>query len=162
MSYDSKDASKQYLRMKIESATPIGLVVILYDGGIKFLKKALLDIENKRVMGYVDNVVKAQNILRELRDSLDMNVDQIAPQLRSLYTYMLKRLIAATVEKTPEPAQEVLKMMESLRGTWDKVRAMAESGQLEIVKKDSAEIRQQLPTAQQKSHPQAPSISLRG
>ncbi|MDX9703169.1 MAG: flagellar export chaperone FliS [Candidatus Auribacterota bacterium] len=162
MAYDSNDPSKQYLRMKIESATPIGLVVILYDGGIKFIKKALVDMDNKSIMGFVDNVVKAQNILRELRDSLDMSIDQIAPQLRSLYTYMLKRLIVAAVEKTPEPAQEVLKMMESLRGTWDKVRSMAESGQIDVIKRDKSEVHQHSLKPNPIVHPQAPSISLQG
>lgn len=161
MAYDSNDASKQYLRMKIESATPIGLVVILYDGGIKFLKKALDELNKKRVMGYVDNVIKAQNIVRELRDSLDMSVDSIAPQLRTLYSYMLKRLVNASVEKTGEPAEEVLRMMESLRATWDKVRVMAETGQVEVPKRTDQQVVQQQ-ASKPNVPPQAPSFSIRG
>lgn len=160
MALNPKEASKQYLRMKIESASPISLVVLLYDGGIKFLKKAIDELHHKRVMGYSDNIIKAQNVVRELRDSLDMKVEEIAPQLRALYSYMLKRLLSATIEKTEEPVQEVLRMMESLRETWDKVRAMAESGQVECPKRKEAMIIQEAPKPNYPNS--APTISIRG
>ncbi|MCD6460872.1 flagellar export chaperone FliS [bacterium] len=160
MAIDSSGASKHYLKMKIESASSVGLVVILYDGGIKFLRKAVNEYKEKRYMGFVDHVIKAQNVIRELRDSLDMSVEEIAPQLRSLYTYMLKRLVNATVEKVTPPAEEVLSMLESLRATWDKVRAMAESGQVELPKSNNVLVRQEL--SKNSNRPTAPSISIRG
>lgn len=145
MSIDRNEASRQYLKMKIESASPIKLVVILYDGGIRFLTKALDELEHKRIMGFSDNIIKAQNVIRELRDSLDMSIDEIAPQLRSLYVYMLKRLIEASVSKKPEPAQEVLRMLDSLREAWDKVKQMYESGQLAPEAKHQQHIAQRTP-----------------
>jgi len=160
MSYDFNAASKQYLRMKIESSSAIGLVIILYDGGIKFLSKACEELSNKRIMGFTDNIVKAQNVIRELRDSLDMNVTDIAPQLRALYSYMLKRLIMASVEKNIEPITEVLKMMESLRETWEKVKNMAESGQIEMPKKQ--ELGEKKISAKPIAPNHAPSIFIRG
>ncbi len=160
MSYDFNSASKQYLRMKIESSSSIGLVIILYDGGIKFLNKAMEELCNKRIMGFTDNLIKAQNVIRELRDSLDMNVTEIAPQLRALYSYMLKRLIMASVEKNDEPIKEVIKMLESLRETWEKIKNMAESGQIEIPKRSEPGIKHV--TAKPVAQNHAPSIFIRG
>ena len=162
MAINSADASKQYLKMRIESSSPIGLVVILYDGAIKYLNRAMEEHALKHHMGFVDHVVKAQNILRELRDSLDMNVDDIAPQLRALYSYMLKRLIVSTVEKEFAPAEEVLKMLESLRNTWDKVRVMAETGQIEVLQKEPVQIRQEAPRSNFPDSPPGDGISIRG
>ncbi len=163
MAINSADASKQYLKMRIESSSPIGLVVILYDGAIKYLNRAMEEHALKHHMGFVDHVVKSQNILRELRDSLDMNVDDIAPQLRALYSYMLKRLIVSTVEKELAPAEEVLKMLESLRNTWDKVRVMAETGQIEVLQKDPpVQIRQEAPRSNFPDSPSGDGISIRG
>jgi len=160
MAYNKNEASKQYLRMKVESASPISLVVLLYDGAVKYLNKAVGEFEHKRMMGFSDNVIKSQNIVRELRDSLDMSVQEVAPQLRALYSYMLRRLIASTVEKDVEPVREVLRMMESLRNTWDKVRAMAESGKIEIPERKKFMIRQEAPKS---NFPDSsPSISIRG
>lgn len=109
-------------------------------------------------MGFSDNIVKAQNIIRELRDSLDMDVQEIAPQLRSLYSYMLKRLIDATVSKKTEPVQEVLRMFESLRETWEKVKKMAESGQVEQPQSRLHTITQVAPKS---NYPKA-NISIKG
>ncbi|MEW6534097.1 MAG: flagellar export chaperone FliS [Candidatus Auribacterota bacterium] len=163
MSFDRSGASKQYLRMKVESASPVGLVVILYDGGIKFIRKALDELEHKRYMGFSDNLVKAQNIVRELRDSLDMNITEIAPQLRSLYVYMLKRLIESSIAKKPEPAQEVLNMMESLREAWDKVKTMSESGQLEPLQKNRANLVQKAPmNTFTQSMPSSSGLNIKG
>ena len=109
----------QYKNTQIQTATPGQLILLLYEGGIKFCKLAKLSIEEKNIMNANNYIIKIQDIVSELMSSLDMKSGiDIANNLYSLYDYMLSRLIDANIKKEVEPVEEVQKLLEELRDSW--------------------------------------------
>jgi len=111
-------AKAQYQEMQVQT-TPSRLVVMLYDGALRFLHTALeaLRRSDQEVQG--TNLGKAQAILCELIDTLDMDAGGIAYQLDSIYRYCLRRLLVANADDRADYVEEVIRIMTSLREAWD-------------------------------------------
>ena len=95
------------------------LIVLLYDGAIKFLKLAIKELvaENYEAKGQYIN--KAQDIINELNAVLDMDAGgEIASNLRKLYCFMNNRLSDANSKRDPKMIREVIELMEELNHSW--------------------------------------------
>jgi len=80
MSLAYQNQMGQYKRMKIESATPEMLILMLYDGAIKNICLAQEMIHDKSKIEHCNNhFVKAQNIITELMVSLNFEVEATMP-----------------------------------------------------------------------------------
>ena len=98
------------------------LIMMLYDGAIRFLKTAILKLEKNDLEASHNFIVKAKNIISELMVSLKVDeTNKIAKDLQSLYTYMFNRLIDANIQKDVEYLKEVLDLMTELRDGWKTV-----------------------------------------
>lgn len=118
---------EQYKTTQISTATPGQLVVMLYDGAIKFCKMAKLGIEQKNIETANNNLIKVQNIIQELKLSLDMKAGgDLSETLDALYEYMLRRLIEANMKKDVKIIGEVQRNLEELRDAW--VEAVKQTG----------------------------------
>ncbi len=108
-----------YLKNQIETSSPEQILILLYDGAIKFLNQAKIGIQNKDIELTHNNLIKAQNIISELRDTLDMEIGgELANNLFALYNYFNRRLVQANIKKEIEPVDEVLEHLRGLRDTW--------------------------------------------
>ena len=108
-----------YLKNQIETSSPEQILVLLYDGAIKFLNQAKIGIENKDIEMTHNNLMKAQNIISELRNTLDMDIGgELASNLYALYNYFNRRLVQANIKKETDPIDEVLEHLRGLRDTW--------------------------------------------
>ena len=95
------------------------LIVMLYDGTIKFLRQAIADIERSDFAAKGKNIARAQDILYELNTVLDVEKGgQIAQNLRSLYNFMQRHLSEANLRKDPQMIREVIGMLEELNQSW--------------------------------------------
>ena len=95
------------------------LIVMLYDGAIKFLKQAIVDVEAKDYEGKGRNIGKAQNIILELNTVLDMESGgEVAKNLRSLYNFMYRHLNQANIKCDSQMIREVIKLLEDLNQSW--------------------------------------------
>lgn len=96
------------------------LVVMLYDGAIRFLKQAVTDLEREDFESKGSNIAKAIDIINELNTVLDLEQGgQIAQNLRSLYNFMHQHLANANVKKDIKMIQEVVTLLEELKQGWD-------------------------------------------
>jgi flagellar protein FliS len=98
------------------------IIVLLYEGAMKFLRQANAAMANNdyRVKG--NCIVKAQNIIFELNMCLDMEVGgQISDNLRSLYNFMYKRLNVANRKCDSQMVDEVIGLLENLYKGWAKI-----------------------------------------
>ena len=129
----------RYLRMKIQTARPMELILIMYDGVILFLKRALVNYELRKRHVYDENLQKAKNVIKELQLSLNLDVKPISYQLFSLYDYMLREIGDARCNRKENKAklQKVVRMLQDLRATWDKIKDKAE---VEKNKKDLSKL----------------------
>lgn len=116
-----------YAKIGVETgvlaATPVKLIVMLYDGAITACHSAIAymhqkDIENKSVM-----LSKATMIIETgLRSSLNKQAGgEIAESLDALYAYMTTRLTQANIRNQPELVQEVIKLLNDLKVAWEAI-----------------------------------------
>jgi flagellar protein FliS len=95
------------------------LIVLLYDGAIKFMKLAIKELEADNFEAKGRYINKAKDIINELNAVLDMNAGgEVAANLRKLYLYMDNRLSEANIKRDPKMIQEVIELMEQLNNSW--------------------------------------------
>lgn len=95
------------------------LIVLLYDGAIKFMKLAIRELEANNYEAKGKYINKAQDIINELNAVLDMNAGgEIATNLRKLYCFMNNRLSEANIKHDTKMIREVIELMEELNQSW--------------------------------------------
>lgn len=95
------------------------LIVMLYEGAVKFLKLAIRDAEAKDYESKGNHISKAMDIITELNAVLDMEAGgEIAGNLRKLYGFMNDRLSLANIKNDPEMIREVITLLEELNQGW--------------------------------------------
>ena len=114
------NAYAQYNNSKILTASPAELTLMLYDGAIKFCNIAEEAIEQKDVEKAHNNIIKAQNIIDYLRQTLDMKYP-VARDFENIYVYLGRRLVEANIKKDKEILEEVNTHLHSVRDTWKEV-----------------------------------------
>ena len=108
---------QQYKQQMVQTASPEKLLLMLYDGAIKFLKQAIEAIENQDLAVAHEKILKVQDIITELMITVDTSVE-VGKNLYLLYDYFLQRLIAANVKKENAYLEEVKSYLEELREVW--------------------------------------------
>ncbi len=123
--YSNKQfAGSHYLEMEITTADPLGLVLILYRGAINSLQEALDYFGDDQIENRINAIDKGISMIGELKATLDFERGQpVAGSLDRLYTYMLRRLTFANVQRKPEPVHEVIKLLRTLESAWDEARS---------------------------------------
>lgn len=95
------------------------LIVLLYDGAIKFMKLAIKELEANNYEAKGRYIVRAQNIINELNAVLDMDAGgEVATNLRRLYCFMNNRLSEANAKRDPQMICEVITLMEEINQSW--------------------------------------------
>ncbi len=121
---------QQYRATKVETAGSVDLVVLLYQGAVRFIRLGVEAMERDDLKAAHTNVVRAQDILVELLGSLNHEAGgQIASQLASLYDYCFRRLVIANVKKDPAPAREVVGILRDLGTAWQEIAAQQRQAQ---------------------------------
>ena len=115
----------QYNQVQIKTANKGKLIVMLYQGAIRFMNRALLLLEKKDMEGKGNALIRAQDIILELLYSLDQDKlnqdDELALNLRRLYLYSYRRLVHANVHMDTEAIEEVITLMRNLLQAWEQV-----------------------------------------
>jgi flagellar protein FliS len=112
---------RKYMVNSIETATPLMLIIMLYDEAIKMCSLAIQDMGVNKESVH-NKLIKAQKIVTELTVSLNMEVGgEVAENLKSLYIYMHMKLVEANIENDKEKVEEVLKYLKDLREAWQVV-----------------------------------------
>lgn len=112
------DISK-YLTQEIMTASPAKLVSMLYDKVTLSLKEAIAAIEAGEVEARWRANARAMEILSHMWSTLDVEKGgEIGQNLESLFSFMLSRLPEVDFQNDPEPAREVIELLEPLRESW--------------------------------------------
>jgi len=109
-----------YQNSKIMTASPAELILMLYDGAIKFCNVAIMGIEQKNIQKAHDNIKKVQNIITEFRETLNHDY-AVAEDFEKVYKYLSDRLVEANMKKDKEILEEVLTHIRTMRDTWKEV-----------------------------------------
>lgn len=106
-----------YQQVAIETASSEKLLIMLYDGAIKFMNAAKMAMNANNFEAVNINLIRAQDIISELMYTLNMDYP-ISNHLFALYDYFKNRLISANMKKDVEPLEEIIAYMVELRDTW--------------------------------------------
>ena len=106
------------LENKIKTASPLELVILAFDGTINFLKEAKKSMNSKEYKKAALFIMKARRIIQELRGALDMDIGEISTNLFALYRTMDTLLLRASTKKDTRPIDQVVKMLSSLKESW--------------------------------------------
>ena len=112
-----------YQQNTVTTASPGELTLMLYNGCIKFIGKAMTAIENNKISERNENVQKAQNIIRELMVTLNMDMD-VSKNMIVLYDYVLERLTHANVKNDVQALKDAEALVTEFRDTWKQVVQM--------------------------------------
>jgi flagellar protein FliS len=127
-----KNAYQKYKQTSIQSASREKLLLMLYEGAIKFIKKGIIAAENKQIAERGMNIGRAYDIILELNNTLDHKVGgEIAQNLEQLYMFITDQLTKANITGDPQYLRNSLKVLETLYEGWQKA--------VEQLKKDNAE-----------------------
>lgn len=122
------NAYNQYKENSVYTAAPEELTLMLYNGLVKFIMQAQLAIDEKNIEKSNNCIIRAQNILYEFQNTLDMSYD-ISSNLALIYDYMVRRLIQANMKKDKEILEEVLDLAKELRDVWAQAMKLAKQKQ---------------------------------
>jgi flagellar protein FliS len=121
-------AYNQYKENSIYTSTPEELTLMLYNGLIKFIMKALNALDEKDIESASNSVIRAQDIVAYFRATLDMQYE-VAQNLDALYEYMYSRLVEANISKDNAILDEMLGMAKEMRDTWGQAMKLAKQPQ---------------------------------
>jgi flagellar protein FliS len=106
----------------VAAADPHGLILMLMNGALERIAKARGCILNKSYVEKAQLIHRAVAIVDELRNSLNLKAGgDIANNLDQLYDYMCRKLLQATVENNVTVLDEVSKLLQGIRDTWEQI-----------------------------------------
>jgi flagellar secretion chaperone FliS len=115
-------AAQTYYQTQIQSQSPIELVVMLYDGALRFMRAAIEAIEKHDLTAKRESMSRAMAVVSELQSSLNLSAGgDIAKNLDELYGYITGRLIEANINNSADPLHESIKLMSTLRDGWSQI-----------------------------------------
>jgi len=113
---------QQYRATKVETAGSVDLVVMLYQGAVKFVRLGIDALDRDDSQAAHTSFLRAQDIVSELMSSLDREKGgAIASQLASVYDYCFRRLILANVKRDRDAAREVIRILRDLGTAWQQI-----------------------------------------
>ena len=126
MSVYSPSRAIAYKEQSILTATPGQLVVMLYDGCLRFLFQAAYAMREGQQLEADKRLSRAEAIIDELLTTLDLEQGgEIASRLQGIYVFCNRHLIEARSQRDPEMVDKVAELLGELRESWAQVAATA-------------------------------------
>jgi flagellar protein FliS len=123
-----------YQRTQAETSDSGELLLMLFDGAIRFTQKAIYSLSEGDVPGKCEAISRAFAIVAELHGTLDFEVsEEVAGNLASLYLFVLENYISANVQSEVRPLVDILTVLNTLREGW--------AGAVQQVRKQHAQVR---------------------
>lgn len=119
--YNAKDVYNAYSRDKVLTASPVELIIMLYDESVKQLKIAEMAIDEKHFDKANTSLQKVVAIMDELIKCLDLSV-KIGQDLLDIYTFVTKSVVTINAKKDKEAIAPIIELLVELRGSWVHVK----------------------------------------
>src|SRR5271157_4774039 len=108
-----------YRQFSVQGATPLGLVVMLYDGAIAALQRALTAIEAHDIERKCNHLERALAIICQLEGTLNFELGgEVAQTLKAFYLYSRAQAMKANIENSPEILRSLIEKFASVREAW--------------------------------------------
>jgi flagellar protein FliS len=110
-----------YKESAVMTATPERLVVMLYDGARRFLFQAAVAMREGNIEVSNNRLQRAEAIIDELNNTLDMSVGEISTRLRAIYLFSKRHLMQARMKRSPEMIDEVSGLLDTVGDAWRQI-----------------------------------------
>lgn len=122
---------QKYKSTQVVSASREKLLLMMYEGAIKYNKLAIRAAEEKKIAERCTHIGRAFDIVLELNNTLDHKVGgEISKSLEQLYMFITEQYTKANMTGDPEPLRASLKILETLYEGWvqavEKIKKEAE------------------------------------
>jgi flagellar secretion chaperone FliS len=116
------DRSNAYRDTAVQTSSPTKLVVMLYEGAIRFLRESVIAIESQDLNAKRHSIDRAVAIVQHLQDTLDMERGgQVAQDLARLYDYIASRILDGSAQLETAPLEEAIKLLKVVLAGWEQV-----------------------------------------
>lgn len=113
---------KNYQKTQVTTASREKILLMLYEGAIRFTKHAHAAMLEKKIAEKGKYISKATAILSELMATLDFKAGgQLAAELENLYVFMIDKLIEGNIHNDPECLKAVENILRTLYVAWQDV-----------------------------------------
>ena len=124
------DARRIYQDTSVRGATPIELVVVLYDAAIEDMRRALTAMEQGDVEARAAKVSHALMVLQQLQGTLDFERGgSAARQFEQFYNLVRAKLLEAQMRRSPEVMQQQIRYMSEVRDCWMQAKRLLQPKQ---------------------------------
>lgn len=111
-----------YRTTEAQSRTPLELVVMLYDGALRFIADGRAAVERKDIPARRVAFEKALAIISELQNTLNIEGGgPVATSLDELYTFVIGRIMESALHNSVQPLDEARKVLVPLRDGWHQI-----------------------------------------
>ena len=125
----NKAYQQDALEASVYGASPVGLIVMLYEGAITALRKAQAEIGRSNYIEKGRLIGKGMEIINGLDNVLNLEKGgEVTGNLRELYIYMKHRLGVANMKNDAEILEEVITLLDELLGAWRQLDKMQGAG----------------------------------
>ncbi len=113
------NASQEYLRNAVLTASPAQLQVMLLDGAVRFALKGRQALADGDYEASFNSLDRAQRICLQLSAGLNRDVNpEVADQMTALYNYCYMRLVDANIRRELNALDDAIRILKHQRETW--------------------------------------------
>ncbi len=117
--------TKQYQQNQVATASPEQILLMLYDGAIRFVRRAITAAENNDQVDKLQGISKCLAIIAEFSNSLNHEIGaHFAEDLDGLYHFMMRELDAARKDSGSSHLKTVENLLIDLKQTWEEAVAI--------------------------------------
>ena len=117
-----KNYQKEALKTRVAGADRYEIIQMLMAGAVEKMVLAKVAIEKKHLEAKAEHISKASAIIEALRGSLDFEVGgEVTENLYALYSYMVDRLLEASLQNDPKIIDEVSNLLKEIKPAWDAI-----------------------------------------
>ena len=110
---------KEYSHNEIATSSQGRLIIMMYEGAVKFVNLAIEGVDNKDLSKKGIYINKTHDIINELSLALDMKGGgEVAQKLEALYQFILHQLTLANIKSDRKPLESILKVLIPLLEAW--------------------------------------------
>ena len=117
-----KNYQKEALKTRVAGADRYEIIQMLMAGAVEKMVFSKVAIEKKQLEAKAEHISRASAIIEALRGCLDFEVGgEVTENLYALYTYMIDRLLDASLNNDPVIIDEVMAVLKEIKSAWDAI-----------------------------------------
>jgi len=114
--------SNTYQEIAVQTSSPTKLVVMLYEGAIRFLGQSVTAIKSKDIDTKRQSIDRAMAVIQHLQSTLDRDRGgDVAAALDRIYIYITSKVLEGSTKLQTAPIEEAIKLLNVLLSGWEEI-----------------------------------------